>query len=163
MFRNVLVCVDSSPEAGQALHRAIDLADCERCRLTILTAICRPPCWTNTSLTAAGIQPLTVELADEAKRTLDRAVERVPNCIPVTRILSEDPIRVALARLLREDRHDLVVLGTRGRRPISAGLHRSLSRYALRHSEIPVLAVGANGVGDPEPRRAQEPAATAVA
>jgi nucleotide-binding universal stress UspA family protein len=52
VFRNILVCVDDSPQAGEALAQAIDLADCQHSRLTILTAITQPPTWLATPMTA---------------------------------------------------------------------------------------------------------------
>lgn len=149
MFRNILVCVDDSPQADEALSQAIDLADCQHSRLTILTAITRPPTWLATPVTAASVEPLSADLRAEAQKVLCRAVDRVPDCVPVTKILSEEPIREALAGELRRGRYDLLVLGTHGRGFVAASLLRSLSRYAVRHCEIPVLVVRAEEGAEP--------------
>ena len=162
MFRNILVCVDGTPESEHALAEAIDLADCQHSRLTILTAVTRPPSWANTPMTAAGVEPLASELEREAQDTLRDAVARVPDCIPVTQILSEEPIRDALVARLKQVDYDLVVLGTRGRGALATSLRGSLGQYALRRCRVPVLIVRAEGEGEPEPRE-QPAAATAVA
>jgi nucleotide-binding universal stress UspA family protein len=150
MFHNILVCVDNSPQAKCALRQAIDLAETQNARLTLLTAICRPPYWANTPMTAAGIEPLAEELEAEATQTLCRAVDRVPQSIPVTKILSEEPIRDALIAQIKSGRYDLVVLGTRGRGALSASLLGSVSRYALNHAQVPMLIVRAETEGDEE-------------
>lgn len=155
MFRNILVCVDDSPQADEALTQAIDLADCQHSRLTILTAIIRPPTWLATPMTAASVEPLGADLRAEAQKVLCRAVDRVPDCVPVTKILSEEPIRDALAAELRRGTYDLLVLGTHGRGFVAASLLRSLSRYAVRHCEVPVLVVRAEE--GTEPGTAAEP------
>jgi nucleotide-binding universal stress UspA family protein len=43
MFLNILVLVDGSPDAEEALSQAIDLAKSEHSWLTVLTAIAPPP------------------------------------------------------------------------------------------------------------------------
>jgi nucleotide-binding universal stress UspA family protein len=144
VFRNILVCVDDSPQADVALAQAIDLADCQHSRLTILTAITRPPTWLATPLTAASVEPLGADLRAEAQKVLCSAIDRVPKRVPVTKILSEKPIREALASELHRCTYDLLVLGTHGRGFVAASLLRSLSRYAVRHCEIPVLVVRAD-------------------
>jgi nucleotide-binding universal stress UspA family protein len=161
MFRNILVCVDGSPQADGALSEAIDLAECQNSRLTVLTAISRPPHWANTPMTVAAVEPLCSELRHEAEVTLRTAVERVPDSIPVTTILSEDPIREALICQIRSARYDLVVLGTRGRGALSAAVLGSVSHYALNHSEVPVLIVRAEGEDVPEPKLPVEATAAA--
>ena len=85
-------------------------------------------------------------------------MDRVPQDVPVTKILSEDPIREALICQIRSGRYDLVVLGTRGRGALSASLLGSVSHYALHHSDVPVLIVRAEGEGEPEPEVAHEAA-----
>src|ERR1700749_2123338 len=141
MFRNILVCVDGSAHAERALSEAIDLATAERSRLTILTAIPRPPYWACSPVTAAGIEPLANDLADEAKAALKAAVDRVPDEIPVTTVLTREPIREALMTRIRSGEHDLVVMGSRGRSALSASLLGSVSPYALNHSQVPVLII----------------------
>jgi nucleotide-binding universal stress UspA family protein len=141
MFRNILVCVDGSVHAERALSEAIDLAGAERSRLTILTSIPRPPYWACSPVTAAGIEPLANDLAAEAKATMKAAVDRVPESIPVTTILTREPIREALMDRIRSGDHDLVVMGSRGRGAFTASLLGSVSHYALNHSHVPVLVV----------------------
>src|SRR6201996_9783590 len=141
MFRNILVCVDGSAHAERALREAIDLATAERSRLSILPAIPRPPYWVCNPVTAAGLEPLANDLANEAKATLKAAVDSVPASIPVTQILTREPIREALMKRIRSGQHDLVVMGSRGRGALSASLLGSVSHYALNHSHLPVLVV----------------------
>ena len=92
-------------------------------------------------MTAAGIEPLAIELVNEAQATLKAAVDRVPASIPVTKILTRDPIREALMARIRSGEHDLVVMGSRGRGAFSASLLGSVSHYALNHSQVPVLII----------------------
>jgi nucleotide-binding universal stress UspA family protein len=141
MFRNILVCVDGSAHAERALSEAIDLATSERSRLTILTSIPRPPYWACHPITVAGIEPLANDLANEAKAALKAAVDRVPASIPVTKILTREPIREALIARIGSGEHDLVVMGSRGRGALSASLLGSVSHYALNHSQVPVLII----------------------
>ncbi len=145
MFRDILVCVDGSAQAEQALSRAIDLATAERSRLTLLTALPRPPYWACSPLTAAGIEPLAADLAREAQDALRSAVDRVPDSIPVTTIFSQEPIRDALKHRLKTGAHDLVVMGSRGRGTLTASALGSVSHFALHHSDVPVLIVTADG------------------
>jgi nucleotide-binding universal stress UspA family protein len=163
MFNNILVCVDGSEHAERALAEAIDLATTQRSRLTLLTAVSRPPYWANTPLTAASIEPLAVDLQKEAEKTLRAAVDQVPDSVPVTTILTEDPIRDALICQIKTGKYDLVVMGSRGRGALSASLLGSVSHYALNHSDVPVLIVRAEEDADDAEDAATAPAVTAAA
>jgi nucleotide-binding universal stress UspA family protein len=141
MFHNILVCVDGSVHAERALEEAIDLATAGRGRLTLLTAIPRPPYWATSPVSIPAVEPLATELSAEAKKNLRRAVDRVPESIPVTSILSEKPIREAIMDRLRGGSYDLLVMGSRGRGAVTASVLGSVSHYALNHSRVPVLIV----------------------
>jgi nucleotide-binding universal stress UspA family protein len=141
MFHNILVCVDGSVHAARALDEAIDLATASHGRLTILTAIPKPPHWATSPATAGAVEPLAEEMRHEAERALAAAVAKVPDTISVTTILSEKPVREALMDSLRASCYDLVVMGSRGRGALSSSFLGSVSHYALNHSAVPVLII----------------------
>jgi nucleotide-binding universal stress UspA family protein len=144
MFQNILVSVDGSPDAERALSEAIDLARVTNGRLTILTAIVHPPSWAYSGINAGAAQQVAVELEQEAKDVLRRAEESVPREVPVTTVLTRDPIRQALLKRIDEGGHDLVVMGSRGRGAVASTVLGSVSHHMLHHSPVPVLIVHAD-------------------
>jgi nucleotide-binding universal stress UspA family protein len=142
MFRNILVAVDGSPDAEEALTHAIDLAQSEHSRLTLMTAMAELP---PAMYLMAGEE--TVQLVEDVHRQADaiirQARDRVPADLPVTTVLTEQPIRTALIRQIKEGHHDLVVMGSRGRGAVRAALLGSASHYVLHHSPVPILIVHA--------------------
>jgi nucleotide-binding universal stress UspA family protein len=159
MFHNILVAVDGSPDADQALIHAIDLAESEHARLTLMTAMSELPA--TTFLTAGGVTGMLVaETRTEAERVMRRARDRIPDDLPVTTLLTEEPIRLALMHQIKDGRHDLVVMGSRGRGAVRATLLGSVSHYVLHHSPVPVLIVhAAESAEDASDGREQRPAA----
>ena len=142
MFHNILVAIDGSPDAEQALTEAIDLAESEHTRLTLITGVCQLP--TTAFLTAGeGVRTLIEDAHADAEAILRHARERVPDDLPLTAVLAECDIRAALIGHLADGDHDLVVMGSRGRGAVRAALLGSVSHYVLHHSPVPVLIVHA--------------------
>ena len=139
MFHNILVSIDGSSHSDEALRQAIDISLADRSRLTLLTAVRRCPPWAYSPVTAAAAQQLTRDLERDAHRVMCEAVDRVPESIPVTKIVTHQPIRTALMRRIKSGSHDLLVMGSRGRAGLKASLLGSVSHYVLNHSPIPVL------------------------
>jgi nucleotide-binding universal stress UspA family protein len=156
VFHNILVAVDGSPDAELALTEAIDLAESERTRLTLFTAVAQPPA---TVYLAAGAEvgKLVEDARTDAEAILRRARERVPDDLWVTTVLSERRVRAALTSQIADGVYDLVVVGSRGRGAIRAALLGSTSHYVLHHSPVPVLIVHADR------SKARIPALAAVA
>jgi nucleotide-binding universal stress UspA family protein len=142
MFRNILVAVDGSPDADQALTDAIDLAESEHTRLTVITAVPQIPA---TALLVPGFLTETTlaNIRAQAEATLRRARDRVPADLPVSTVLTTRPIRPALICQIKAGHHDLLVMGSRGRGAVRSALLGSVSHYALDHSPVPVLIVHA--------------------
>jgi nucleotide-binding universal stress UspA family protein len=145
MFRNILVSVDGSPHAQRALGEAVDIARAGHGRLTILTAVGQPPAWAASSIATGAAALSALDLEREAVQIMREAVKHVPDDVPVTTMISRRPIRSALMKAAACGDYDLLVLGSRGRRALTASLLGSVSHYALNHSPIPVLIVHADG------------------
>jgi nucleotide-binding universal stress UspA family protein len=143
MFHSILVAVDGSPHADQALTHAIDLAESQHGRLTLLTAVAEIPA--TTYLMAGDTATRLIDDATaEAEAILRRARDRVPDDLPVTTMLSKQPIRAGLISEIRKGNYDLVVMGSRGRGAVRSTLLGSVSHYVLHHSPVPVLVVHAD-------------------
>jgi nucleotide-binding universal stress UspA family protein len=152
MFHNILAAVDGSADADQALTHAIDLAESEHARLTLITAVAELP--PTSFLTAGGVVgTLVSEVRTEAEAILRRARDRIPDDLPVTTVLADQPIRLALIHQIEEGHHDLVVMGSRGRGAVRATLLGSVSHYLLHHSPVPVLIVHAMASAAPDPNQ----------
>jgi nucleotide-binding universal stress UspA family protein len=139
MFCNILVSIDGSQDAQHALKQAIDLARCEHAKLTILTAIPHPS--TFAYAPAAAACELARELERESVAILKHATSEVPNDLPVTTILTHEPIRRALLDRIKDGHHDLLIMGSRGRGAVRSALLGSVSHYALHHCPVPVMIV----------------------
>jgi nucleotide-binding universal stress UspA family protein len=159
MFRNILVSVDGSDHAQRALNEAIDIARVGNGRITILTAVNAPPAWAASSIAVSAAALSALELEHEAVQIMQRAVARVPADVPVTTVVSRRPIRTALMCAVKSGDHDLLVMGSRGRRALAATLLGSVSHYALNHSPIPVLIVHADGTRSPRELSTSDPVA----
>jgi len=156
MFNNILVAVDGSRHSDRALCQAIDLADAEHSRLTLMTGI-PPVAVAGFAASAAALGEAIRAAQAEAEKIIARARDRVPGDIPVTTIVTEEPIRSALIKQIKKGNHDLIVMGSRGRGAVRSALLGSVSHYVLHHSPVPVLIVHADGAeqqADPAPRPA---------
>lgn len=150
MFLNILIPVDGSPDADEALAQAIDLADSEHSRLTLMTGVVGSPALIYFGAGAAVDEAIESAKA-EADHILRSARDRVPDHLPVTTVLTDQPIRSAVIQQIEQGHHDLVVMGSRGRGAIRSALLGSVSYYVLHHSPVPVLIVHA------EPSRSTNP------
>jgi nucleotide-binding universal stress UspA family protein len=148
MFRDILVAVDGSPDAGQALVQAIDLADSQHARLTLFSAAAAPPAVAYAGVSGDVAAALIRDAETESESILRTAVELVPDGVSVRTILSSEPVRPALLREIKQGDHDLIVMGSRGRGAVRSVLLGSVSHYVLHHSPVPVLIVHADPAPD---------------
>jgi nucleotide-binding universal stress UspA family protein len=143
MFHNILVAIDGSPDAEQALMQAIDLAECEHARLTLFSAVHAPPAAAYAGVSGEVLATLAHDAHVDSEANLRRAVERVPDQVSVSTVLSDEPVRPTLLRQIKDGRHDLIIMGSRGRGAVRSVLLGSVSHYVLHHSPVPVLIVHA--------------------
>lgn len=147
MFHQILVATDGSDDSDEALAQALDLAASEHSRLTIFTAVAPPPAAAYLGAAAVAATTIALQAQAQAEAILRQAVDRVPNDIAVSSVLSGEPVRPALLREIAKGPYDLVVMGSRGRGAVRSVLLGSVSHYVLHHSPVPVLIVHARPGG----------------
>jgi nucleotide-binding universal stress UspA family protein len=146
MFRRLLVAFDGSAHAQRALDEAIELARANDGSVTVMTVAPEP-----SRLWSVGLgygDPLNLDgLGDQVERQyqsmLDGTVQRVPADVPVTAILKRGDAAAAVIDETHAGRHDLIVMGSRGRGELGSLLLGSVSHHVLQASAIPVLVVHA--------------------
>lgn len=131
MFLNVLLGIDGSASAAQALDRAIEIARASRGRIGLLAVAAEPSAWIAMAPFALAISRtrLRAELEAEALRQVDEAERAVPADVPVTKLLAHGRAADALLTYALDGPWDLIVVGDRW----------PLRR--LRKSPVPVLVV----------------------
>jgi nucleotide-binding universal stress UspA family protein len=142
VFLDILVAIDGSEHAAQALRTAAQLASEEHARLTVITAVPTTPALAQ--ITAAGAA--LAEVADvigDAGRQMRKQVDELPDDISVTTIVVSGHAAAEILRRLREGRHDLLVMGTRGLGRVGSALLGSVSQAVLHEADVPVLVVRA--------------------
>ena len=139
MFRNILVAIDGSPQSIRALEAASQLARAMRGRLTVMTVATLR--WT-AGVPSPGVPRILIDEELEARKHIDESLDLVDAPHDVEKVVAWGPsVADSILEQAERGKHDLIVLGSRGRGPIRATLLGSASRRVLDHSAVPVLIV----------------------
>ena len=146
MFRHILVAIDGSDHARQALVEAIDVARATNATLTVMTVVPKANPW---ALGGGYYVPVNVdELQRQAERNYERTLGAaiatwVPDDMPVTAIVRRGAVAPTIVEQAVNGDHDLIVVGSRGRGELRSLLLGSVSHDVLQSSPVAVLVVHA--------------------
>jgi nucleotide-binding universal stress UspA family protein len=142
MFRNILVAVDGSRESALAVAQAADLARREDSRLTLVSVGMPPAMWPSPFQVALT----NAELKGAAQEVIDQLDSKVPDDLPVGRVVRVGRPADEIIALAREGDYDLIVMGARGRGAAASLLLGSVSHAVLNQSPTAVLIVHGGAV-----------------
>jgi nucleotide-binding universal stress UspA family protein len=145
MYQNILVAIDGSTHASQALDDAVDLAQAGNAKLTVMTSVPDPSAFLLSGAGYAGLdfEALEQESEREYSKLVDEAVERIPQDMSVTKVISRGRPAEKIIEQVRSGNHDLIVMGSRGRGEVRSALLGSVSHQVLNASPAAVLIVHA--------------------
>jgi nucleotide-binding universal stress UspA family protein len=146
MFKHILVALDGSATAAQALALADRLAGDSR--LSALTVV---PDYSTSDFARAvflnqpDVHDLHKSLAHQGQQLLDASLAALgPHARPVHKLVEiGDDAASAIVEAAQRHRCDLIVMGSRGRGRIAAALLGSQAQRVLATSKVPVLVVPA--------------------
>ena len=139
-FRHVVVGTDFGPSSQRALELATKLVEGTDARLTVVHVAEIPP------LAYAGLSFSTADIVgsieEAAGVTLEEAMKSVRARVPgAESSLRRGPAWEAILDVAADERADLVVVGTHGRRGIPHALLGSVAEKVVRLARVPVLTV----------------------
>lgn len=153
--RSILVPVDFSTAAAEALAHAVALAKATAGRVTLLHVM--PPVRTSPALGALAGSIVTDDFVDAKTMTRRlRALARraIPPAVRGELFLGEGDAGRVIASAAHDLAVDLIVLATRAHTDLERLLLGSTAEFVVRHSPCPVLAVPPRGSKKPRGRSA---------
>lgn len=137
MFRTILAAVDGSTESARAVAEAVDLVRAGGDSLTLISVGAPPMIWPS----AYTITLSDSELEQAAQTVVDEAAVAVPEEISVSKLVRIGRPADEIVATAKEQRHDLIVMGARGRGAATSLLLGSVSHAVLGQSPAAVLIV----------------------
>lgn len=142
-FNRLLVAVDGSASAELALSAAVTAARRDNSALTLL---CVAPDARHEAARWPGAYAIPQTSQEEfdagAERVLRDAVERIPQDLPVERVVRRGAPGPQIVAQSKVGCYDAILLGARGLGRISA-LMGSVSQYVMNHADIAVFVAHA--------------------
>jgi nucleotide-binding universal stress UspA family protein len=142
MFRSIVVGIDRSVHARQALTQAIDIARTQQATLTAVVAYSTVMPWGPVSpLPQRAVDDFVSGIEADAKSIADETSSTIPVEIKSEVVLVDGDPAQAILDQVEAGHHDLIVVGSRGRGDAASLLLGSVSHAVLHHSRVPVLIV----------------------
>ena len=143
-FKRILVPMDFSEHADNALRLGVELAQASGASLTLLHVGVVPHVYSTEFGMGSAVGPLFTEmsqqLAEEQRHKLERVAQTaVPEALEHVIVLREGfPPEEVLAQV-KEGEHDLVVMGTHGRTGLGRVFLGSVTERVVRECPVPVM------------------------
>ena len=147
LIKNILVAIDGSKSADKALDFALDLAQKYSAKIVLISVF--EPLSVSMITLGIGLSPVNLAthidgLMDFRKKILLDAVKKAKNKnseLVVTKILAEGRPSDKIVETAKEQKCDLIVIGSRGLGGIKEFFLGSVSNRVADHAQCPVLII----------------------
>ncbi len=143
-LKKILVPTDFSDCADDALRLAQEIAGKFQGTITLLH-VYQIPAYPLAEGTFVGGPQVTAEIVKDILAALEKAKQEAGTAVPITTQIAEGVPYLEIARVAREGRYDLVVIGTHGRTGLRHLLLGSVAERVVRTAACPVLTVRGAG------------------
>lgn len=141
MYKTILVTLDRSELAEQALAHAVAIADAFHAAIELVTVV---PVLDQEAMLATGVDIDWEREVAQYEEYLRGIVSRVAEEGPKVRSqVRRGDIAEEILRHAQEARADLIVMSTHGRSGLGRWVYGSIADRVLRHASVPVLLVRA--------------------
>jgi nucleotide-binding universal stress UspA family protein len=139
MFKKILCPVDFSDTSMNAANNAINFSMEIKAEITFIHVIDIQALQNIGDLSGGGINDMSL-LIEEEKPVLKKLKDECDKkSVKVKTILTHgEPVSVIL-ETIKEDGHDLIIMGTHGKTGLTRLVMGSIAENVLRKSDIPVL------------------------
>jgi nucleotide-binding universal stress UspA family protein len=142
MFKSIVVGVDRSQHAQVALAQAVDIARTQQSALTVVIAYSTVMPWGPVApLPQSAIDEFLAGIRADAKALADETAAAIPKELNADILTVEGAAADAIIDQADTGKHDLIVVGSRGRGDATSIVLGSVSHAVLHHSRVPVLIV----------------------
>jgi nucleotide-binding universal stress UspA family protein len=141
MYRRLLVPLDGSSLAEEALPHALNLARRFGSELVLLRVIISPYAIVAPDLVLAGTDPNLPELNQQAHQYLDSVATQLSGAASARTIVCEGPVAEAILEHAAALDVDLIIMSTHGRGGVSRWVYGSVAERVLQGSACPVLLI----------------------
>jgi nucleotide-binding universal stress UspA family protein len=149
MYKRILLPLDGSPLAEQALPHACELAKCFGAELILLRVV--EPFAQVRGLSITDLEKIKEQTMTWVGEYLEQIAASIQEGdVSVVMDIVEGNAQVAITQFAEANRVDLIVMSTRGRSGISRWLMGSVADRVMRGATVPVLLVqtGPHGQGN---------------
>ena len=148
--RRVLLATDLSATSGPATNEAFEIAGRLQADLLIVSVIDAA----SLRLPGGRFRARVDQVRERHQAVAQELVQRGRReGIRVTFLVWEGEPGESIVDAARAEEVDMIILGSHGRGPIGRLLMGSVSRYVLRHADVPVVVVPRNEGGRPNDLR----------
>jgi nucleotide-binding universal stress UspA family protein len=148
MYQRILMPTDGSACANHAIREGLELAKLLGSRVTFLYALENPLA---TGTATPESLPYSAQLWEDLKQTADEALRdavAAADAAGVSAVAKRVDNQAPVAAILEASKeHDLVVMGTHGRRGFNRWMFGSVAEGALRQAGKPFLLIRAHAEG----------------